>query len=35
MQGSRKNVFTFMTPEAYEAIKEYIDFRKLHEENVA
>lgn len=32
--GEPKEHFTFMMPEAYEAIKEYMDFRKLHEENV-
>ena len=31
-RGEREEYFTFITPEAYEAIKEYLDFRASHGE---
>jgi integrase len=32
--GEREEYFTFITPEAYKALQEYIDFRKLHGEKI-
>lgn len=33
-RGERDEYFTFITPEAYEAIKEYLDFRASHGESI-
>jgi len=33
--GEPEQYFTFITPEAYQALKNYMDFRRLHGENVS
>ena len=32
--GERDEYFTFITPEAYNALKDYVDFRELHGEKI-
>lgn len=33
-EGRPKPYFTFVTPEAYQAVQDYVDFRKLHGEKI-